>query len=240
VSTDAIEIPEELTKLLRGRVLVVTGSGVSAESGIPTFRGADGYWRNRNPMQLATPEAFENDPDLVWEWYTERRTRIREATPNAAHDAIARLSSIARDHLVLTQNVDDLHERAGTPADRLVHIHGEIFISRCTRCNFETRDAFPAAPVPHCSRCTARLRPGVVWFGEGLPPQEIARVERFLDTPVDIALAIGTTAIFGYIIEWSMRGSRLVEINPEPTTLSDHADWIYRNRAADALSRLIA
>jgi NAD-dependent deacetylase len=239
-----IEVPKELTQLLRGRVLVVTGSGVSAESGIPTFRGADGYWRNRNPMQLATPEAFENDPDLVWEWYTERRTRIRAASPNAAHDAIARLGTIARDYLVLTQNVDDLHERAGTPADRLVHIHGEIFISRCTspRCNFQTRDAFPATPVPRCPRCGAhaRLRPGVVWFGEGLPSREIARVERFLDTPVDVALAIGTTAIFGYIIDWSRRGSRLVEINPEPTTLSDRADWIYRHRATEALAQLIA
>jgi NAD-dependent deacetylase len=235
-----IEVPGDLTKRLRGRVLVVTGSGVSAESGIPTFRGAGGYWRNLDPMKIATPEAFAQDPDLVWEWYTERRQTIRAAKPNAAHDALVRLGEIANDHLVLTQNVDDLHERAGTPADRLVHIHGEIFVTRCTRCNFQTRDVLPATPVPPCSTCKAMLRPGVVWFGEGLDPRQIARVERFMDRPVDLVLAIGTTAIFGYIIDWSTRGARLVEINPEPTALSDRADWVYRHRATDALSHIIA
>jgi NAD-dependent deacetylase len=240
---NAIAIPDDLTKLLRGRVLVVTGSGVSAESGIPTFRGAGGLWRNFDATKLATPEAFDNDPDLVWEWYSERRRAILHAKPNAGHEALARLSAIAADHLVLTQNVDDLHERAGTPADRLVHIHGEIFVSRCTstRCGFETRDpSIAAPPLPRCPTCHALLRPGVVWFGEGLNPREIARVERFLDRPIDLAIVIGTTAIFGYIVDWSTRGAHLVEINPEPTPLSDRADWTYRHRAGDVLSKLLA
>src|ERR1700704_4418695 len=100
-----------------GRVLILTGAGVSAESGIPTFRGKDGYWRNLDPAKLATPEAFAKDPKLVWEWYRERRKRIRNAQPNAAHEAIAKLAKHADEFLLVTQNVDDLHARAGIPAD---------------------------------------------------------------------------------------------------------------------------
>jgi NAD-dependent deacetylase len=234
-------IPPDLATLLRGRVLVVTGSGVSAESGIPTFRGAGGYWKHHDPMQLATQAAFDGDPELVWEWYGERRRLIREAQPNAGHEALARLGQIARDHLIVTQNVDDLHERAGTAGDRLVHIHGEIFVTRCSRCAFRTREAVRTAPpLPRCPTCRALLRPGVVWFGEGLDPREIARVERFFDRgPVDLVFSIGTTAIFGYIIDWATRGAHLVEINPEPTTISEQATWTFRTRATDALSQLI-
>jgi NAD-dependent deacetylase len=227
----------DLQTLLRGRVLIVTGSGVSAESGIPTFRGAGGLWRNHDPMQLATQAAFDRDPALVWEWYSERRQNIRTASPNAAHDALVRIGAAARDHLLVTQNVDDLHERAGTPPDRLVHIHGEIFISRCSRCAYHTRSDFPASPVPRCPTCQSRLRPGVVWFGEGLDPRQIARVEHFFAAgPVDLVIAIGTTALFGYIIEWATRGTYLAEINPEPTTISEYAHYVYRTRATEALS----
>jgi NAD-dependent deacetylase len=229
----------DLQQLLQGRVLIITGSGVSAESGVPTFRGKGGLWRNHDPMQLATQEAFDRNPELVWEWYTERRDTIRSARPNAAHDALVRIGTAARDHLLVTQNVDNLHERAGTSPDRLVHIHGEIFVTGCSRCTWQTRDDFPAAPVPCCPTCKARLRPGVVWFGEGLDPHQIARVERFFTSgPVDLVIAIGTTALFGYIIEWSTRGAHLAEINPEPTTLSDYAHFIYRTKATDALTLL--
>jgi NAD-dependent deacetylase len=119
------------------RILVITGAGVSAESGIPTFRGKDGYWRNLDPAKLATPEAFVRDPQLVWDWYRERRGRIRNARPNAAHKAIAELAQRAQDFLLVTQNVDDLHARAGLPADKMVQIHGDIFRTRCSRCEFE-------------------------------------------------------------------------------------------------------
>src|ERR1700737_2121919 len=118
-----------------GRVLVLTGAGISAESGIPTFRGKDGYWRNLDPMKLATPEAFEKNPELVWEWYHERRQRIRSAQPNAAHEAIAGLSILSREFLLVTQNVDDLHERAGVVKEKMVQIHGDIFLPRCSRCD---------------------------------------------------------------------------------------------------------
>ena len=118
------------------RVLVLTGAGVSAESGIPTFRGKDGYWRNLDPTKLATPEAFARDPQLVWDWYRERRQRIRNARPNAAHEAIARLAQRTDEFLLVTQNVDDLHARAGVAAEKMVQIHGDIFVTRCSRCEF--------------------------------------------------------------------------------------------------------
>jgi len=118
------------------RIFVITGAGISAESGIPTFRGKDGYWRNFDPAKLATPEAFARDPKLVWEWYRERRQRIRDAKPNAAHATITRLSMLTGEFLLLTQNVDDLHARAGLPKEKIVQIHGDIFVMRCSRCDF--------------------------------------------------------------------------------------------------------
>src|SRR3954451_19742351 len=122
--------------MFNGRVLAITGAGISAESGIPTFRGKDGYWRNLDPTKLATPEAFARDPQLVWDWYRERRQGIRIARPNAAHEAIARLAQRADEFLLVTQNVDDLHARAGVAAEKMVQIHGDIFVTRCSRCEF--------------------------------------------------------------------------------------------------------
>ena len=133
------------------RVLVLTGAGVSAESGIPTFRGKDGYWRNLDPTKLATPEAFARDPQLVWDWYRERRQRIRNARPNAAHEAIAKLAKHADEFLLVTQNVDDLHARAGVAAEKMVQIHGDIFVTRCSRCEFRT--------ATRCMSTGSRARP---------------------------------------------------------------------------------
>src|SRR6266567_1848468 len=202
------------------RVFVITGAGVSAESGIPTFRGKDGYWRNLDPAKLATPTAFQKDPKLVWEWYRERRQRIRDARPNPAHQAIVKLAQESREFLLVTQNVDDLHTRAEwegyrLPKEKMVQIHGDIFMTRCSRCDFvdtgrggspeppAPRAIYPSsgrlrsiAPtsaqpgqeqedeqeidLPHCPKCRALMRPGVVWFGEQLPWDELQRVENFL------------------------------------------------------------
>src|SRR5215212_12179206 len=149
------------------RVVVFTGAGISAESGIPTFRGAGGLWRRFRAEDLATPEAFARDPKLVWEWYEWRRGLVREAQPNAAHLAIARLEASGRDVTVVTQNVDGLHARAGSR--ELIELHGNVFRVRCTG-EGDVRDA--AAPFgdlpPRCA-CGALLRPDVVWFGEMLP-----------------------------------------------------------------------
>jgi NAD-dependent deacetylase len=232
------------------RVLVITGAGVSAESGIPTFRGRDGYWRNLDPTKLATPEAFSNDPKLVWVWYRERRQRIRGAQPNAAHRAIAKLAERADEFLLVTQNVDDLHTRAGLSKEKMVQIHGDIFVTRCSRCDFGRHDYEHDHEhehediVPRCPECDAFMRPGVVWFGEPLPWNELQRVENYLDRGAcDLVIVAGTTATFGYIVDWALQASRdggeFIEVNPEQTPLSPFATQQIRETAAIVLPRLV-
>jgi NAD-dependent deacetylase len=253
------------------RVLIITGAGVSAESGIPTFRGKDGYWRNLDPIKLATPEAFARDPELVWQWYGERRHRIRDAQPNAAHKAIANLAKCADEFLLVTQNVDDLHERAGLAKQKIVQIHGDIFTTRCSRCRwraelcdaetndnreksrlagarlsiieFSEQEGGQENGLPRCTKCGALMRPGVVWFGEPLPPGETERVENYLQRdPCGVVIVVGTTATFGYIIDWALRASRggeLIEVNPEETPLSRFATRLVREPAALALPRIV-
>jgi len=236
--------------MFNGRVLVITGAGVSAESGIPTFRGKDGYWRNWDPAKLATPTAFQNDPDLVWEWYRERRKQLRAAQPNPAHEAIARLAATAEEFLLVTQNVDDLHARAkweGTDLlpEKMVQIHGDIFVTRCSGCEFSRRDLREdEKEIPKCPDCGALMRPGVVWFGEQLDSREIERVEGYLHQgPCDAVIVAGTTALFGYIVEWAVRAvgesGRLIEVNPEETPLSQFATKQIREPAGVALPGLV-
>ena len=252
------------------RVLVLTGAGVSAESGIPTFRGKDGYWRNLDPAKLATSEAFARDPQLVWDWYRERRERIRNARPNAAHEAVARLAQGTGEFLLVTQNVDDLHARAGITAEKMVQIHGDIFVTRCTRCDSraelcdadrmgiavgtglagarpsiaDSEEEEAEHALPKCPECHALMRPGVVWFGEQLSRNALERVENFLDGGAcDVVMVAGTTATFGYIIDWALRASRdgaeLIEVNPEETSLSRFATRLIREPAAIALPRIV-
>jgi len=236
------------------RVLVLTGAGVSADSGIPTFRGKDGYWRNLDPAQLATPEAFEKNPKLVWQWYRERRHRIRNAQPHAAHAAIATLARHADEFLLVTQNVDDLHVRAGLPKEKMVQIHGDIFVTKCSRCEFAYPDRGGSSEppdasendvdLPRCAKCDALMRPSVVWFGEQLPWTELRRVETYLDRGAcDVVIVAGTTATFGYIIDWALRashgGGELVEVNPEGTPLSQFATQLVREPAAKAMPHLV-
>ncbi|MGH8100222.1 MAG: Sir2 family NAD-dependent protein deacetylase, partial [Chthoniobacterales bacterium] len=227
------------------RILVITGAGVSAESGIPTFRGKGGYWRNLDPARLATPEAFARDPELVWQWYRERRERIRAAKPNAAHEAITRLSILAREFLLVTQNVDDLHARTGFAKEKIVQIHGDIFVTRCSRCGEEEHERAGKEELPTCAACGAMMRPGVVWFGEQLDSAKIDMVERFLDGGrCDLVIVAGTTATFGYIIDWAVRGrtgrGELIEVNPEETALSPFATKTWREPATAALPRIVA
>jgi NAD-dependent protein deacetylase/lipoamidase len=232
------------------RVLVITGAGVSAESGIPTFRGKDGYWRNLDPIKLATPEAFARDPELVWQWYRERRQRIRNAQPNAAHEAVAKLAQHADEFLLVTQNVDDLHERGGLGKAEMVQIHGDIFVTRCSRCDFGRHDYGQEHEqgrengVPRCVKCDALMRPGVVWFGEPLPSRETERIENYLQRDsCGVVIVAGTTATFGYIIDWGLRASRrggeLIEVNLEETPLSRFATRLVREPAAAALPRIV-
>jgi len=240
-----------LVDLSNARLLIITGAGVSAESGIPTFRGEDGYWRNLDPAKLATPGAFAKDPGLVWEWYRERRQRIRNAQPNPAHKAIAKLAQYAQEFLLVTQNVDDLHARAGSSKEKMVQIHGDIFVTRCSRCDFSRHDyehehehESEDIDLPRCPRCEGLMRPGVVWFGEQLPWDELRRVENYLeDGPCDFVIVAGTTATFGYIVDWALRASRdvgeLIEVNPDETPLSQFATQRVRESAAVAFPRIV-
>jgi NAD-dependent deacetylase len=232
------------------RVLVITGAGVSAESGIPTFRGKDGYWRNLNPAKLATPEAFANNPTLVWEWYRERRQRIRAARPNPAHQAIVKLAAHTNEFLLLTQNVDDLHLRAESqgqrlPRDKVVQIHGDIFETRCSRCACSRREPEEEdSNLPRCTECGELMRPGVVWFGERLELRKIEQVDNYLARALcDVVIVAGTTAAFGYIINWALRArdpdGQLIELNPDPTPLSGFATHLIREPAGLALPRLV-
>ena len=242
---------EQLRHGINGRVLVLTGAGISADSGIPTFRGKGGYWRKQNPRRLATAEAFKEDPGRIWEWYRERRQKILQSEPNRAHQALVELARNCSDFLLVTQNVDDLHERAqydrhGLTEEQIVHIHGRIFVSRCTTCNEERDDRSEQQTIglPKCHKCNGLMRPGVVWFDEDNDPREENRVKEFLNKGgCDVVLVIGTTATFDYILLWALEGALnggwLVEINPHKTALSRFAHHIVRARAKKALPGLI-
>ena len=215
------------------RVVVFTGAGVSADSGIPTFRGPGGLWRNFRPEELATPDAFRNDPKTVWEWYEWRRGLIRDAKPNAAHEAIARLP----DAIVVTQNVDGLHARAG--AHDVVELHGNIFRVRCVREGtvHARGEAFDDVP-PHCA-CGALLRPDVVWFGEALPDAAVARAVSAIRA-ADLLLVIGTSGVVypaaGFV---SLHRGLSIEINPETSGVSSACTYAVPARAAEATPRII-
>jgi NAD-dependent deacetylase len=224
------------------RVLALTGAGISAESGIPTFRGRDGWWRKQDPTRLATQAAFDRDPAFVWEWYQYRRGLVAEATPNPGHRALAALDAPAREVLVATQNVDDLHERAGSR--HIAHIHGSIWKVRCERCYAERADTtHPFPDLPPLCPCGGTLRPAVVWFGEMLPTEPLERIDHFIQHGTDVVLAIGTEATFGYIQGFALAAQRagalLVEINPGRTVLSAAADVRIEGPAGQVLPRLV-
>ena len=219
-------------------LLVITGAGVSAESGIPTFRDPNGWWKNYRPEDLATPEAFERDPVLVWQWYDMRRGIVARAEPNPAHRALARAQNHGRRVAIVTQNVDDLHERAGS--QDIIHVHGSLWHLRCmTHQNvFEDRRV-PLPDLPPRCRCGAIARPHIVWFNEMLDPEVIGRVEDLVREPFDAVLVVGTEATFYYIHRWALtaksRGARLIEINPRATPITPLADLHLEGKAGEIL-----
>ncbi|MCX8035929.1 MAG: NAD-dependent deacylase [Candidatus Sumerlaeia bacterium] len=226
------------------KVFVLTGAGISAESGIPTFRGPEGYWKNHSPQQLASPEGFARDPKLVWEWYNHRRRVIAGCEPNAAHRAVAEIERRAKQFLLCTQNVDGLHQRAGSR--RVVEIHGSIWRTRPAAggASFEDRTIYEENQLPVRAADGALLRPDVVWFGEALPAEAYARVDAFLASgPVDIAFVIGTSAVFPYIVRWAAiprhQGGMVVEINPTPSLPEGIATVCFAAKAGDILPQLL-
>jgi len=174
------------------RIAVLTGAGVSAESGVPTFRGAQGLWRQFRPEDLATPEAFARDPKLVWEWYNWRRGLLAAAQPNAGHDALTELERRAASFTLITQNVDGLHQRAGSK--NVLEVHGSIWLLRCTQCAREWEDTSPSLPIPPHCHCGEMARPGVVWFGENLNPKVWMAAEQAAGA-CDVLLVAGTSAV---------------------------------------------
>ncbi|WP_456475947.1 SIR2 family NAD-dependent protein deacylase [Oceanithermus sp.] len=221
------------------RVVVLTGAGVSAESGIPTFRGSGGLWEGFRPEELATPEAYARDPEKVWRWYAMRYAQVMQAKPNEAHRLLVELERAKeRGFLLVTQNVDGLHARAGNR--RLVELHGNITRARCERCGHRQPLPPPGdfTPPPICERCGGRMRPDVVWFGEFLDADHLAQAERAFMT-AEVALVVGTSAVvepaasLGRIAKSA--GAYLIEVNPEPTPLTPLADLSLRTSASEGL-----
>jgi len=231
------------------RPVVLTGAGISAESGVATFRGgADSLWSRFDPAQLATADAFDADPALVWGWYRWRMAGLQRAQPNAGHRALARLAELRPGLQLVTQNVDDLHERAGSRG--VIHLHGELCAVRCRRCHapqglaidpsWADTPSLRAAP-PACARCDGPLRPGVVWFGETLPAAALdAAIHAF--ERADLLLVVGTSGLVypaAGLPQLAPRECARYEINPQPSALSVQMDGLWRELAGQALPMLI-
>ena len=224
------------------RVAVLTGAGVSAESGVPTFRGKEGLWKHYRPEDLATPDAFSRDPRLVWQWYNWRRGLIARAQPNRGHYALADLQRSAREFTLITQNVDDLHEQAGSKD--VLKLHGDIWQVRCLSCAREWIDTRPAiAELPPRCACGGLLRPGVVWFGEELIPGVWDRAEKAA-READLFLVIGTSAVVypaaGLVRLAKCAGAKVVEINLSETVITSQIDAFHPGPCGQLLPKLIA
>jgi NAD-dependent deacetylase len=225
-------------------VTVLTGAGVSAASGVPTFRGEDGLWRKVRAETLATREAFANDPKLVWEWYDWRRGMIAGVTPNDAHHVLARWTRERAGVTVITQNVDGLHERAGTA--RLIRLHGSLWRVKCwSPCHEGAADwedlSVPFATLPaRCPHCGGFVRPAVVWFGESLDRRDLGAADAA--TTCEVFLTVGTSALVhpaaGLVDTARRRGALTVEINPNETPASGRVDVTLRMPADEALRAL--
>ena len=222
-------------------LLVITGAGISAESGIPTFRGEDGLWQRYRAEDLATPQAFEQDPEIVWRWYDWRREIIARAEPNKGHIAIKRMEEYFKGFFLITQNVDGLHARAGIK--NMIEIHGNLWRVRCTRDNrrFMLLDV-PLKEIPPLCECGAILRPDVVWFGESLPRAEMEMAYDMLNR-CDALLVAGTSGVVYPVASFpgivKERGGLVIEVNLEPTPLSSLADISIFGKTGDVLPMLV-
>ena len=238
-------IPQSLADALANArsVAVLTGAGVSAESGVPTFRDAQtGLWAQFDPLKLATPDAFRRDPKLVWDWYAWRRKLVAKAEPNAGHRALVAVEDRVADFVLITQNVDGLHRRTGSR--NVVELHGNIGRVKCSRENAIVDDWADAGDaVPRCAACGALLRPDVVWFEEMLPADALQAAEDAARR-CQILLVVGTSAEIypaAALPEYARAaGAAIVEINPHPTPLSSIADYVLRAPAGIALPALLA
>ena len=221
-------------------MLVLTGSGVSAESGVPTFREAQsGLWENFNPLELATPEAFLRDPELVWRWYRWRRELVDDVNPNPGHFAIAELSDLVGNLTLVTQNVDGLHQKAGS-AD-VIEYHGNLFATRCFTEGVIVEEPADDAD-PRCPMCGGHLRPGVVWFGEAIPPAAM-RAADAAARDCDVFMSIGTSSLVwpaAGLAELAMRsGATIIEINLDATPLTGQSHFVLQGKSGEVLPELV-
>ncbi|HEX4524233.1 MAG TPA: NAD-dependent deacylase [Casimicrobiaceae bacterium] len=238
-------IPQSLVGAIAAarRIAVLTGAGISAESGVPTFRDAQtGLWAQFDPQKLATPEAFRRNPKLVWDWYAWRRKLVSRAEPNAGHRALAVLEGRVSDFVLITQNVDGLHRRAGS--QNVVELHGNIGRVKCSRENTIVEHWIEVGDeVPRCAGCGALLRPDVVWFEEMLPEGALRAAENAARR-CQLLLVVGTSAEVypaAALPDYAkLAGATIVEVNPNPTPLSDAADYVLRAPAGVVLPALVA
>lgn len=240
------ELAEARSLLSRAAsVVVFTGAGISAESGVPTFRGPGGLWKQFRPEDLATPEAFARDPRTVWEWYAWRRSVVAACAPNAAHLALGAWVRADDRVTVVTQNVDDLHERAGTPD--LVKLHGSLFANRCSRCTYAAPggavDATSEATLPRCPLCASLLRPGVVWFGEALPEDRMAaalRAARLAEACLVVGTAGAVYPAAGIVHAAHDAGAAVIVVDPGETAYDGIAAVRLAGAAGEILPGLLA
>ena len=235
-------LQEIQNRLARAKsVTVLTGAGISADSGVPTFRGTEGLWKNFRPEELASPDAFERDPKLVWEWYNWRRKLLSTKSPNPGHEALVELEKQVEQFWLITQNVDGLHAAAG--AQKLSEIHGNIWRVRCTECGVveDNRDV-PIDILPKCQSCFGLLRPHIVWFGESLNAEDLQYSYQALRS-CEIFLIIGTSGVvypaasFGPVAK--DQGAFVAELNLDPTPNSDLVDMAIQGKAKDLVPRLL-
>ena len=246
--------PEQIAREMlarASRILVLTGAGISAESGVPTFRGAGGLWKSHRPESLATPSAFARDPRLVWEWYGWRRELVSACRPNAAHLALARAARERDGIRIVTQNVDGLHadaaREAGSGTAALpIELHGSLFRARCTRCGDERAhrepiDASSRESLPSCAQCAGLLRPAVVWFGETLEPAVIEQAWS-LASAAEICLVVGTSGVVQPAASLAevtrAAGGAVIEVNPDDTPLTAIATVSVRGTAVEVVPEI--
>ena len=239
-SSNAVDRARALLRNAK-RVVALTGAGVSAESGVPTFRGPGGLWKQYRAEELATPEAFSHDSRLVWEWYGWRRSVVMQCVPNAAHHALADAAASRPGFRVVTQNVDGLHAAASkSPNAMPIELHGSLFRVRCTTCgdrrdDRSTIDATALETLPHCARCGALVRPDIVWFGEALDHEVIGEAMR-LASAADVCLVVGTSALVqpaAGLADLTRRGGgSVIEVNIAETPLTETATVAIRGPAA--------
>jgi NAD-dependent deacetylase len=233
---DSIKDPLKKAK----KIVFVTGAGISQESGIPTFRGNEGLWRNYDAMKLATIDAFYDNPKLVWEWYNERRQNIFASEPNLGHKAIAELEKFS-EVIVLTQNIDGLHQIAGS--SKVLELHGSIVKIKCTVCNYKDEILTEFSDMPPLCKCGNILRPDVVWFGEGLP-QDVWEEAIIHANSCDVMIIAGTSLVVSPAntlpIYAKQNNAILIEINPDETNMTEDMDLSIRTTSATALPELVS